>query len=101
MDNNNVFYRAELLSIDAWGDGEGGWDWNASYKLEDELFFHTSQLTTRRILYHLRGMGYLTAASKGKVTVIHEWPLIEIQNRKTGEPLLAFLFEENEYAAKE
>ena len=95
MNSNNVYYKAELRSIDAWHDIDGGWTWNASYMLEDGIFLHDSQLTTRRILHHLRNMGYLSAASKGKVTVCHEWPLLEIQDRKTGEPLLALMFEDS------
>ena len=95
MSNITHGYVAELRSIDAWRGGEGGWEWNDSYVLEDEVVFcGEAALTPRSILSFLRRIGYLSSNSKGRVRVVNEWPLIEIQNHNTGEPLLALLFNE-------
>lgn len=81
-----------LLTIDAWRDPDGGWTWNAWYKLEAGIFL--TDPTPRKVLAFLRRAGYLTEASKGRVRVdmgreYMDATLIEIQNKNTGEPLLA------------
>jgi len=88
------FYSAELRSIDAWREPEGGWTWNASYCLEDGLYFGEDALTTRKILAALREWKFLSEASKGRLRVEHDWPILEIQMRGTYEPVLALMFEE-------
>lgn len=88
-------YVAELRSIDAWRGEEGVWEWNNSHVLEHEVVFcGEAALTPRSILSFLRKNCYLSSNSKGRVRVVDEWPLIEIQNRNTCEPLLALLFNE-------
>lgn len=94
MSDDKKYYIAELRSIDAWREPEGGWSWNDSHLIEDGLVFGEDALTSRSILSALRKWGYLTHTSKGRVRVEHEWPIIEIQNRHTREPLLALLFDE-------
>jgi len=83
--------KFKLLQIDAWRE-EGQWTWNGNYPLEDGLFIDDSLLTTRGILKALREWGYLTEASKGKLTVedvaCGDY-CFEIQLRGTKEPILA------------
>ena len=85
------YFRFELRAIDAWGDPEGHWVWNNSYVLADDLVFHETELTPRKILKALRNWGYLSQGSKGRVRVVDEGELIEIQEKSTGEPILALL----------
>jgi hypothetical protein len=94
--NNDTFYKAHLVDIDAWHDGDG-WYWNNSFIVERDIFFEDKSLTTRKILNALRKWGYLSNESKGMVTVQDAWPIIEIQNRKTYEPIYALVFNEKEY----
>jgi hypothetical protein len=86
------FTTFKLLSIDAWRDPDGGWTWNNAYTLEEGIVFHHSRLTPRKILAALRRWGYLTNESKGRCRVDDAGTagdLYEIQDRATGEPLLA------------
>ena len=83
----------KLLSIDAWADGEpGSWTWNNHFLLEEGIVWSVDRLTPRTILSRLRKWGYLTASSKGRLTVDDEGTagdMYVVRNRKTGEPLLA------------
>lgn len=84
------WYKAEIRSIDAVRH-DGDWTWNESYLLEGDIYWHEEGLTPRRILRQLRIWGYLAESSKGRVRVVNEGDLIEIQHKNTGRPLLALL----------
>lgn len=84
------YFKFELRSIDAWR-YDGLWEWNASYKLEDGFYIAEHALNTRSLLQILRQADYLSNASKGKLTIWTDGDVYEIQNRKTGEPLLALI----------
>lgn len=86
-----TYFKFELRAIDAWGDPEGHWVWNTSYVLADDLIFCETELTPRKILKALRDWGYLSKDSKGRVRVVDEGELIEIQEKNTGMPILALL----------
>ena len=85
--------KYRLVSIDAWRNECGGWDWNQSYTVEDGVYLG-NDITARRLLKFMRQSGWLTEKSKGRVRI--DWhnemcdPFIEILNKNTGEPLLAF-----------
>ncbi len=81
--------KYRLVSIDAWRDYDGGWTWNQWYTVEDGVYLG-NDITARRLLKFMRQSGWLTDESKGRVRVDWEWDIIEIQDKNTGEPLLAF-----------
>lgn len=93
MSKEERYFKANLVSIDAWRE-EGGWTWNASYMLERDIVFGEDAITSRRVLSLLRKMGQLSEWSKGRVKVADEWPIIEVQIKSTGQPIVAFLFNE-------
>lgn len=84
--------KYRLVSIDAWRNECGGWDWNNSYKIEDGIML-PDDITARKLLRFMRDSGWLTESSKGRVSI--DWhnemfePFIEILDKNTGEPLLA------------
>lgn len=86
-----AYYKFELRVIDALRDSEGVWDWNDSYVIANDIVFCESALTPRRILKKLRDWGYLSPKSKGRVRVVDEGDLIEIQEKSTGKPIFALL----------
>ena len=88
------YYRAEIRSIDAIRELGGGWVWNESYLIADDVYFAESALTPRRILRQLRRMGVLSEHSKGRVRVYDGDFVIEVQDKATGQPLVALLLEE-------
>ncbi len=90
---NENYYKAALHSIDAWRT-DRMWEWNDSYLLESGIYFAESSITTRTILSFLRRKDYLSEASKGTLKVVDEWPLIEIQIKNTGQPILCLMFDE-------
>lgn len=79
----------ELRSIDAWRTS-GMWEWNASYFIEDGIYI-SFESTTRTLLKFLRRNGWLNDWSKGRVCVVDEGDLIEIQLKGTHEPILALM----------
>lgn len=85
------YIKTELREIDAWRDEDGGWIWNDSRVIEDGLYLQESELKPRKLLQYLRKWGYLSPYSKGRVRVEDCGDIIEIQDRKTGEPLLALI----------
>lgn len=87
------WYKADLVSIDAWKE-EGCWTWNASYIVERDIVFGEDAITPRRVLSLLRKMGQLSEWSKGRVKVADEWPIIEVQLKSNGRPLYALMFNE-------
>ena len=84
--------KFRLVSIDAWRNECGGWDWNNSYKVADDIEL-PDEITARKLLRFVRDSGWLNDHSKGRVSI--DWhnemfePLIEICDKNTGEPLLA------------
>ena len=84
------WFDVEIRGIDA-VKNEGFWMWNESWLIEGDILWHEEALTPRRILRQLRKWGYLTESSKGRVRVVDEGDLIEIQEKNTGRPILALL----------
>ena len=91
------WFKTELRSIDAVR-YDGVWVWNESFLLEGDIYWHEEGLTPRRILRQLRKWGYLTESSKGKLRVVDEGDLIEIQDKNTGRPIMALLLLEKKPA---
>ena len=88
------YFKADLLSIDAWKE-DGGWTWNASYTVERDIIMADSAITARQVTKMLRKMDFLSDASKGKVRVeMGLWPLVEVQLKSDGMPICALLFNE-------
>lgn len=91
------YHNCTLISIDAWRDSEGGWDWNDMHKVEHDIMISEDSdilSNSRKCLAWFRQQGWLTDASKGKVRVdfnddIIDGILIVIENKNTGEPILA------------
>ena len=84
----------KILSIDAWRDGDGGWTWNNHYKVGEISLEDFDKLTTnRRLLGYMRKHDYLSGRSQGLVRVdnpgCYDGVFIELQDRRTGEPLFA------------
>lgn len=84
-----TYYKIELREIDSFRDSEGTWIWNESYVLADDLICCEADFTPRKILKELRKWGYLSPASKGRVRVVDEGDLVEIQEKDTEKPILA------------
>ena len=74
--------KFEIRQIDAWPDGEG-WTYNDSFHIGE---FSTKAKNVKRAFCRaLHGLGVVFY--RGRVVVVDEGDLIEIQNRKSGEPL--------------
>jgi hypothetical protein len=93
MSKEARYFKADLVSIDAWRE-DGGWTWNASYIVERDIVFGEDAITPRKVTSLLRKMECLTLTSAGKVRVSDEWPIIEVQLKSTGQPLFALMFNE-------
>jgi len=80
----------KILSIDAWADGACGWTWNNWFhvgNIETEQFDALN--TNRRILAWFRANGFITEASKGKVSVEDDGYNLVVIDRSNRMPLFA------------
>jgi hypothetical protein len=91
--STDTLRKYEIRSIDAWRDFDG-WQWNASYGIESDVFIADSVVDSpRKLLKACRDtFGLLTDSSKGHMRVDnYDGSVVEIQNRNTYEPLFAFI----------
>lgn len=79
-----------ILSIDAWRNCDGGWDWNQWYKVGviplDEF---ESLKTPRSIIKYMRHEGYLSERSKGMIAVEDDQYNMTILQKSNRRPLFA------------
>ena len=80
----NIKYR--VLSIDAWRESEGGWEWNNWFHVGD---IDSLPESNRAILKLMRDEGFLTEYSKGRVYVDDDQYNIVICDRSNHMPLFA------------
>lgn len=77
------------LFIAAWREPEGGWTWDNMFTIEEDIYLDP-EFTARGLLAMCRRAGWLTDHSKGRVRVEDTGYYIEVQDKNTGEPLIAF-----------
>ena len=82
------YKNARILSIDAWGNSEGGWDWNQWYHVGE---FPTKLLdkSNRVLLRWLRENDFLGKASIGKCAIEDDGFNIVVLQRSNNMPLYA------------
>jgi len=86
-----------VLSIDAWREFDGSWQWNAWYNVGALPKEKADILdSSRKLLRWFRDEGFLTEESKGKIAIIDDQYNVVIVKRGTMEPLFAV-----EYGATE
>lgn len=77
--------KFEIRQIDAMNIEEEGWIWNTSYHIGE---FKTSATDERRaFLYALHKLGIV--CKRGRMAVISDGDIYELQDRRTKEPLFA------------
>ncbi|WP_251316699.1 hypothetical protein [Flintibacter muris] len=77
--------KFEIRQIDAWTEAEGGWTWNDSIKIGE---FKTNATDEKRaFLYALHKLGIV--CKRGRMAVINDGNIFELQDRRTKEPLYA------------
>ena len=76
-----------VLSIDAWADGLGGWEWNQWFNAGSVDLDNLDN--TRQILAAMREQGFLSDESKGKVSIEDDQYNLVICDRNTQEPVFA------------
>lgn len=77
-----------ILSLDAWADGEGGWQWNQWYNV-GEINGECLQWSTRKLLRYFRDAGYIGFDTNGKVTIEDDGYNLVIMERSNSRPLFA------------
>lgn len=94
-EDGRAFQAMNVLSVDAWSDGAGGWTWNNWHKRgtltvrEFSKLGNTTRQQTRATLAWFREHGYLSDASKGTVTLEDDGYNLVVCDRRTREPLIA------------
>jgi hypothetical protein len=84
----HIMANIRILSIDSWRNTEGGWDWNAWYKV-GECDSSISELPVRKLLRYMRESGFLSAGSAGSVAIDDDGYNVVIVARGTREPIFA------------
>ena len=93
-EDGRAFQAINVLSIDAWRDGDS-WIWNNWHKCgtltlrEFSKLGNTTRQQTRATLAWFREHGYLSDASKGAVTLEDDGYNLVVCDRRTREPLFA------------
>lgn len=90
---NETVKEVSILSIDAWRDIDGGWFWNAWYKV-GTIERSLCDLPPRKLLRYLRERGILTPGSAGKVAIEDDQYNVVIVAKGTREPLIALAYGE-------
>jgi len=90
--------KINILSIDAWREPEGGWTWNAWFRIGaiPVAEFAAIADSPRKLFRWFREAGMLGYASKGRVALEDDGYNVVIVNKSTREPLFAI-----EYGAHE
>lgn len=78
----------KLLSIDAWADAGGDWNWNA-WRTVGHVPVAYADMPARALLRALRTDGYLSAASAGRVAVEDDGYNVVIVRRSDSCPVFA------------
>ena len=82
--------KAQILSIDAYREAEGGWVWNQWFNVQ-ECVDIPDNVTNRQLLKLCRDkFEILSDWSKGRLAVEDDGHNLVITHRGTGEPLFAF-----------
>ena len=87
--NKNTF---EVRQVEAWTDPESGWYWNNSFYIGS---FTTSAKDEKRAFTRfLKNNGIVFFKGKTVIDVQDDGFILEIQDRKTKEPLFAAIYKE-------
>ena len=76
-----------VLSIDAWADPEGGWEWNQWFdvgRIEVDI-----EKPDQDLIQSMIDAGYLTPASIGLAELHDDGFNVVFSNKETGEPVFA------------
>jgi hypothetical protein len=88
-----VSHTARILSIEAWWNGDNGWDWN-SWSDVGRIDVSVCDLPARALLKVMRDEGYLSAESAGRVAVEDDGHNVVIVQRSDDMPLYAIAYGE-------
>ena len=80
----------EIRQIDAWQEEEGYWVWNTSFHVADVSIPADVKDLERALLYRMRKAGIISRPGRTKLVNV-DGSLYELQDRKTEEPLIAFI----------
>jgi hypothetical protein len=80
----------EIRQIDALQEEEGYWLWNTSWHIEDVSIPADVKDFERALLYRMRKAGIVSKLGRTKLVNV-DGSMYELQDRKTGEPLIAFI----------
>lgn len=90
---NTESKMVSLLSIDAWRDTEGGWQWNNWHKVAT-VPASMADMNPRALLKQMRMDGYLRADSAGRCAVEDDGYNVVIVDRANRCPVFAIAYGE-------
>ena len=87
--NKNTF---EIRQVEAWIDPDSGWYWNSSYFIGNMTT--SAKDEKRAFTRYLKKQGIVFFKGKTIIDVQDGGSILEIQDRKTKEPLFAAIYKE-------
>jgi hypothetical protein len=78
--------KCKILSIDAWGTEDGGYDWNNWFTIGE---FELMEQSYKEIIEELIAEGYLTELAREGAEVEDDQYNLVIKDKATQQPLLA------------
>lgn len=80
----------KILSIDAWGNNEGGYEWNNWFKVGTISKEDFEKLdSNRKLIKYMRDEGFLSDCSKGKISIEDDQYNIVFCNKNNKRPIFA------------
>jgi len=86
------YLKCTLLSIDAWADGNGGWDWNDWHTIEEDIYIDPDLSNRELIKFFRDDLNLINDKSKGFVSIEDDDYNILLKIRQTGEPIYALCY---------
>jgi len=83
--------KCDVLSIDAWADGDEGWTWNAWYKAHDPVYLD-NDISDNELLEQAIELGLIAGGDQSLYNVNDDQYNMVIEDAETCEPLFAFAY---------
>lgn len=92
--SNTEYLKCHLLQIDAWRDSDNLWQWNNSFKLEDDIHIQENISNRSLIKFFRNDLKVINDYSKGRVAIEDDQYNLVLVDKNTNQPLFALCYGE-------
>ena len=91
MKKNECYTQYDLKSIDAWGNETDGYEWNASYTIEEAIFISDRATLEDIKALIIRAIFHEKEKADAYTVLEYDGDIYELQDKETGQPLYALV----------